>query len=235
MSGSDRKSRGRNREEALFPVPSGKNVLPADYATMLDALKDRIRTERLRVTLAANAAMVQLYWDIGRAILERQRQQGWGAKVIDRLSHDLTTAFPDMTGLSPRNLKYMRAFAEAWPDREFVQQLAAQIPWTHRPAAVQKQKTAHHGIRPTRIQHAHGRCRMGNSAHRNPARGTQGQLAEHRGDRSRTGRGGGRMKYEMGSVTCESSGEYGSSNLEPFYLHFFSAATIKKNYEDLRV
>jgi len=61
MSGSDRKSRGRSREDALFPAPSGKNVLPADYATMLDALKERIRTERLHVTLAANAAMVHLF------------------------------------------------------------------------------------------------------------------------------------------------------------------------------
>jgi len=140
MSGSDRKSRGRNREEALFPAPSGKNVLPADYATMLDALKERIRTERLCVTLAANAAMVQLYWDIGRAILERQQQQGWGAKVIDRLSHDLTTAFPDMTGLSPRNLLFMRSFAEAYPNPAIVKQLVSQIPWGHIIRILQKVK-----------------------------------------------------------------------------------------------
>lgn len=140
MSGSDRKSRGRNREEALFPAPSSKNVLPADHATMLDALKERIRTERLSVTLAANAAMVQLYWDIGRAILERQQQQGWGAKVIDRLSHDLTTAFPDMTGLSPRNLLFMRSFAEAYPDPAIVKQLVSQIPWGHIIRILQKVK-----------------------------------------------------------------------------------------------
>jgi predicted nuclease of restriction endonuclease-like (RecB) superfamily len=142
MSDKDRKSRGRNREEALFPVPSGKNVLPADYASVLNALKERIRTDRLRVTLAANAAMVHLYWDIGQTILKRQRQQGWGAKVIDRLSHDLTTAFPDMTGLSPRNLKYMRKFAEAWPDLEFVQRTVAQIPWRSNLALLDKLDTA---------------------------------------------------------------------------------------------
>jgi len=51
--------------------------------------------------------------------------------VIERLAHDLRTAFPDMKGFSPRNLKYMRAFAEAWPDAEFVQQAAAQLPWFH--------------------------------------------------------------------------------------------------------
>ena len=75
--------------------------------------------------------MVLLYWQIGRDILTRQEQEGWGAKVIDRLAADLRRAFPDMTGLSPRNLKYMRAFAAAWPDEPIVQQAAAQIPWFH--------------------------------------------------------------------------------------------------------
>ena len=138
MSKQDRKSRGRTRNEAMFPAPMGKNSLPADYGSVLDTLKDRIRSERLRVTLAANSAMVRLYWDMGNSILERQRQQGWGARVIDRLSHDLKTAFPDMSGLSPRNLKYMRRFAEAWPDREFVQRTVAQIPWRSNLALLDK-------------------------------------------------------------------------------------------------
>ena len=72
-----------------------------------------------------------LYWQIGRDILARQASQGWGAKVIDRLAHDLRNAFPEMKGFSPRNLKYMRAVAEAWPEPEFVQQAAAQLPWFH--------------------------------------------------------------------------------------------------------
>ena len=138
MSKQDRKSRGRTRDEAMFPAPMGKNSLPADYGSVLDALKDRIRSERLRVTLAANSAMVLLYWDMGNSILERQRQQGWGARVIDRLSHDLTTAFPDMSGLSPRNLKYMRKFAEVWPDRQIVQEALAQITWYHNLALMEK-------------------------------------------------------------------------------------------------
>jgi predicted nuclease of restriction endonuclease-like (RecB) superfamily len=74
---------------------------------------------------------VLLYWDIGRGILERQEKDGWGSKVVDRLANDLKAEFPEMRGFSPRNLKYMRAFAAAWPDREFVQQVAAQIPWFH--------------------------------------------------------------------------------------------------------
>lgn len=90
-----------------------------------------ISSVRQGQTLAVNRELVLLYWQIGRDILDRQAQQGWGAKVIDRLAQDLRSAFPDMKGFSPRNLKYMRAFAEAWPDSEFVQQVAAQLPWGH--------------------------------------------------------------------------------------------------------
>lgn len=101
------------------------------YADWLGDLKSRIRTARMRATLAVNTELVCLYWEIGRDILVRQQQQGWGAKVIERLANDLRHEFPDMKGFSPRNLKYMRAFAEAWPDEQFVQQVAAQIPWFH--------------------------------------------------------------------------------------------------------
>jgi len=116
----------------MWVVMSTRNVpagLPEGYGDLLGELKNRIAQERIRVVLSANAAMVLLYWDIGRSILDRQEQEGWGAKVIDRLSRDLSAAFPDMSGLSPRNLKYMRQFAAAWPDREFVQEALAQIPW----------------------------------------------------------------------------------------------------------
>ncbi|MCC5843540.1 MAG: DUF1016 family protein [Verrucomicrobia bacterium] len=81
-----------------------------------------------------------IYWDIGRHILERQEREGWGAKVIDRLAHDLSAAFPEMRGLSARNLKYMRNFAEAWPDNEIVQRVVAQIPWRSQIALLEKLK-----------------------------------------------------------------------------------------------
>ena len=96
----------------------------------------------MRAVLAANRELTLLYWDIGQAILGRQDQEGWGAKVIDRLSRDLRRAFPDMKGLSPRNLKYMRRFGEAWPDREIVQQAAARIPWFHNCVLLEKVKDA---------------------------------------------------------------------------------------------
>lgn len=125
----ERNALGRKRDEALFPASGPRTGLPGGYVEVLSLIKERILQERLRTVLAANSAMILLYWDIGRMILERQDREGWGAKVIDRLAADLRGAFPDMRGLSPRNLKYMRAFAAAWPDLEIVQRVVAQIPW----------------------------------------------------------------------------------------------------------
>ena len=85
--------------------------------------------------------MVLLYWDIGQMILERQQRAGWGARVIDRLANDLRDAYPDMKGFSPRNLKYMRAFSAAWPDRAIVQEPLAQITWYHNIALLEKVAT----------------------------------------------------------------------------------------------
>jgi predicted nuclease of restriction endonuclease-like (RecB) superfamily len=127
-----RRSRGRTRgEEAAFRVAPPKAELPRGYAETLGEIKQRIGQERLRVVMAANAAMVLLYWDVGRLILARQEREGWGAKVIDRLSTDLQAAYPDMTGFSSRNLLFMRSFAAAYPDAQIVKQLVSQLPWGH--------------------------------------------------------------------------------------------------------
>lgn len=113
----------------------------AGYADWLASLKRRIHHARQRAALAVNQELIGLYWQISRDILQRQAEQGWGTKVIDRLSRDLRTAFPEMKGFSPRNLKYMRAFAESWPEPEFVQQLAAQLPWGHNQVMLDKLDT----------------------------------------------------------------------------------------------
>lgn len=105
--------------------------IPADYAGWLADIRIRVATARQRAALAANAELIQLYWQIGRDILQRQSAQGWGSKVIERLARDLREAFPDMKGFSRANLLYMRAFAEAWPDEQIVQHLAGQLPWFH--------------------------------------------------------------------------------------------------------
>lgn len=119
---------------SLTPPPSG-------YAEWLVDLKTRIHTAQQRAALAVNRELVGLYWHIGHDILARQSNEGWGAKVIERLAHDLRTAFPDMKGFSPRNLKYMRAFAQAWPDAEIVQGVLAQLPWYHQLALLDKLDT----------------------------------------------------------------------------------------------
>ena len=118
--------------------PIGLTDPPAGYADWLADLKGRIHVAQQRATLAVNRELVLLYWQIGRDILTRQAAQGWGAKVIERLAHDLRAAFPEMKGFSPRNLKYMRAFAEAWRDTEFVQEVLAQLPWYHQLALLEK-------------------------------------------------------------------------------------------------
>lgn len=111
--------------------PASLTPPPAGYTDWLAELKTRIHTAQQRAALAVNHELVRLYWHIGRDILDRQAREGWGAKVIDRLAHDLRTAFPDMKGFSRANLMYMRAFAEAWPDEAIVQQAVGQLPWGH--------------------------------------------------------------------------------------------------------
>jgi predicted nuclease of restriction endonuclease-like (RecB) superfamily len=122
------------KEGNAHPSKTAADAPSADaqgYVALVAELKQRIADARLRAALSVNRELVLLYWGIGRDILSRQESEGWGAKVIDRLALDLGRAFPEMTGLSARNLKYMRAFAEAWPDLQFVQQVVALLPWGH--------------------------------------------------------------------------------------------------------
>lgn len=104
---------------------------PDGYVEWLTELKKNIQKTQYQVVQKINQELVHLYWQIGRDILARQTVQGWGAKVIDRLAHDLRAAFPDMKGFSRANLMYMRAFAGAWPDEQIVQQVVGQLPWGH--------------------------------------------------------------------------------------------------------
>lgn len=105
--------------------------MPDDYAEVLVELKQQVRSAQIRAHRLVNTELISLYWTIGRTIRDRQDAQGWGAKVIDQLAADLRAEFPDMTGLSRRNLHYMRGLAQTWPTLEVVQQAAAQLPWGH--------------------------------------------------------------------------------------------------------
>lgn len=123
-------------------LPTGMIDTPLGYADWLAELKGRIQVAQQRAALSVNRELVTLYWQIGRDILDRQAQQGWGAKVIERLAHDLRSAFPTMKGFSRANLMYMRAFAEAWPDAAIVQQAVGQLPWGHNLVLLTKLKDA---------------------------------------------------------------------------------------------
>jgi predicted nuclease of restriction endonuclease-like (RecB) superfamily len=118
------------------------SVSPEDntYFAFLDGVKRRIRQAQVKAALSVNYELILLYWHIGREIPQRQQDEGWGSKVIQRLSTDLKSEFPDMKGVSRTNLLYMRAFAEAWPDLQIVQEVLGQIPWYHNIGLLEKLK-----------------------------------------------------------------------------------------------
>ena len=115
---------------------------PDGYSDFLSEVKKQIQSAQVRAVVNVNRELILLYWQIGKDILKRQSDQGWGAKIIDQLSKDLRKSFPELKGLSARNLKYMRAFAEIWPDRAIVQQAVAQIPWGHNVRLIDKVSNA---------------------------------------------------------------------------------------------
>lgn len=121
-------------------MPETSLLFPDNYNEFFQNLKERIRLTQVKVALSVNRELVLLYWHIGREILQRQKEEGWGTKVIERLARDLRLEFPDMHGFSRTNLLYMRAFADAYPDEEFVHQLGGQIPWRHNCVLLDKLK-----------------------------------------------------------------------------------------------
>ena len=125
----NRKRMGKDKEGVIFPIAPNLSGMGDSYLEFIEEIKSEIQKQRVSVVMNANASMICLYWNIGRAILAKQEEEGWGTKVIDRMAKDLKDAFPEMSGFSPRNIKYMRKFAQCWPDYEIVQRVVAQIPW----------------------------------------------------------------------------------------------------------
>ncbi|MGI4788197.1 MAG: PDDEXK nuclease domain-containing protein [Janthinobacterium lividum] len=145
-------------KEELDP---GSDVAPKGfegYADFLADIKGRIKTAQVKAALSVSREVVWLYWQIGHGVLVRQAQNGWGAKVVDRLAADLKAAFPGVDGFSPRNIKYMRAFAEAYSDPEIVQQLLhnSPLPWGHHLRLMDRVKDADQRLWYMQAAHAHG-------------------------------------------------------------------------------
>ena len=112
--------------------------MPVWYGEMLNNIKLLVANGRRQIMWTANVQMSMMYYQIGKDILQRQSAEGWGSKIVDRLSANLKKAFPEMNGFSPRNLKYMRRFAEVWPDESIVQRSVAQLPWRHNICLMEK-------------------------------------------------------------------------------------------------
>ena len=136
------------------PIAKAQTVIPKGYDELLGQIKERIRTAQLRAAVAVNRELIELYWQIGQSIVDRQRLDGWGKSVVERLAQDLQAEFPGMTGFSPRNVWRMRAFYLAYTDevRKLPRPVAevdgvnlpravAEIPWGHNADLLDKIKS----------------------------------------------------------------------------------------------
>ena len=123
---------------AAFSSTPSKASAPVWYPDLLAAVVECVQTGRQRAVLAANHELVTTYWAVGNEIVGRMDAEGWGARVVDRLAADLRERFPDAKGFSPRNLRYMRTFAETWPEGAILQAPLAQLPWYHHIALLER-------------------------------------------------------------------------------------------------
>ena len=112
------------------------------YLTVLAELRDRIGSAQVRAAVAVNTELVRLYWQVGETLNRKVQEAGWGAKVLERLARDLKLSFPELSGFSPRNLRYMRQFAAAWPEPEIWQEVLAKLSWYHHLTLLEKLETA---------------------------------------------------------------------------------------------
>lgn len=122
--------RPKSTEKGSQGLSIGLN-LTTEYKDLLKGLKERIVTSRLKAAQAVNQQVIELYWHIGKQIVEKQGVTDWGQGFIEVLSNDLRQCFPETRGFSPTSLKRMRMFAEYYPDIEFGSQSVTQLPWGH--------------------------------------------------------------------------------------------------------
>ncbi|MFH0939301.1 MAG: PDDEXK nuclease domain-containing protein [Planctomycetota bacterium] len=123
------KKRHAPRSKAIVKNTAARTpAMPVGYLELLADLKQRIRTAQLKAALSANRELILLYWDIGKTIVERQKIEGWGKSVVERLSADIRKEFPDLGGFSAANIWRMRAFYLAWTEElEILQQTAGEL------------------------------------------------------------------------------------------------------------
>lgn len=155
----ERKQMGKVKDGVMIPVAADIDEFGGNYREFIDSIKENIKTQHTRVLLQANREIICLYWQIGKAITQKQVEEGWGTKVIDRISHDLRHTFPEMKGFSPRNITYMKKFASIWHDESIVQQVVALLPWGSNIVLMEKLSTDEE-----RIWYAQKALEQGNTA-----------------------------------------------------------------------
>ncbi len=106
-------------------------IKKTSYKDLLGTIKARITSAQYEALKAVNKKLIALYWDIGKAIAERQKAEGWGKSIVEQLANDLRLAFPGMAGFSSRNIWYMRNFYLEYYQNQKLQPLVAQISWSH--------------------------------------------------------------------------------------------------------
>lgn len=111
-----------------------------DYKSLLQALRERVAQAQLTALKAVNRELIGLYWDIGRTIVEKQEEVGWGESVIDSLARDLQAEFPGVRGFSPRNLRNMRRYYLTYKDDPNLQTLSAKLAWSHNTLIIEQCK-----------------------------------------------------------------------------------------------
>ncbi|MCP4131309.1 MAG: DUF1016 domain-containing protein [bacterium] len=107
------------------------DIKSSDYNDFLSDIKEKIHSARIKASRIVNRELNALYWNIGKAIVEKQKELGWGKSIVEKLSADLCTNFPGISGFSTRNLWDMKRFYEQYHDHENLRQLVAEIPWGH--------------------------------------------------------------------------------------------------------
>lgn len=133
-------------ETAHFEAAPAVSGMPAWYPELLASVSRQIHGGRSRAISAANREMLLAYWNIGKELSGRESAEGWGSKVVTRLSADVRAAFPEAKGFSPRNLRYMKSFAQAWPDFPMLQQPVATLPWGHNVVLLDKLDREEHRL-----------------------------------------------------------------------------------------
>ena len=108
-------------KENLENSNEDKDLLPKGYSEWQKDIEQLIEVSKLRTAISVNADTLTLYWKIGKSILRKQKEKGWGKKVIEQLSKDLTNKFTNDRGYSARNLGYMKSFAQEYPDFPILQ------------------------------------------------------------------------------------------------------------------